>query len=101
MLITTSIKFVKPSAQARTRPVAVMEPHRPGSHTTYPDMMDTSFFVGRVMIVAQRSSPLSAVKRWLFEAMHRNALAATEFFRVPQTEWSSSAGTSSSKPMSI
>ena len=47
------------------------------------DMMDTSFFVGRVTIVAQKTSPLSAIKRRLFEAMHRNALAATEFFRIP------------------
>jgi KUP system potassium uptake protein len=43
------------------------------------DMMDTSFFVGRVTIVAR----LNAIRYRLFEAMHRNALAATEFFRIP------------------
>jgi KUP system potassium uptake protein len=41
--------------------------------------MDTSFFVGRVTIVAR----LNAIRYRLFEAMHRNALAATEFFRIP------------------
>jgi KUP system potassium uptake protein len=43
------------------------------------DMMDTSFFVGRVTIVSR----LNAIRYRLFEAMHRNALAATEFFRIP------------------
>jgi KUP system potassium uptake protein len=47
-------------------------------------MMDTSFFVGRVTIVADRgSSYFGALQRRIFEAMHRNALAATEFFRIP------------------
>ena len=47
------------------------------------DMMDTSFFVGRVTIVPAKSSRFGAVRREVFEAMHRNALAATEFFRIP------------------
>jgi KUP system potassium uptake protein len=47
------------------------------------DMMDTSFFVGRVTIVARGRSRLTAIRWRLFEAMHRNALAATEFFRIP------------------
>jgi KUP system potassium uptake protein len=47
------------------------------------DMMDTSFFVGRVTIVPERKSRLGAIRCKLFEAMHRNALAATEFFRIP------------------
>ena len=47
------------------------------------NMMDTSFFVGRVMIVAARHSQMSAVRREVFETMHRNALPATEFFHIP------------------
>ncbi len=47
------------------------------------NMMDTSFFVGRVTIVADKHSRLGAIRRRVFEAMHRNALAATEFFRIP------------------
>jgi KUP system potassium uptake protein len=46
-------------------------------------MMDTSFFVGRVTIVSSKRSRLSAIRRRVFEAMHRNALPATEFFRIP------------------
>jgi KUP system potassium uptake protein len=46
-------------------------------------MMETSFFVGRVTIVADRHSRMSALRRRVFEVMHRNALAATEFFRIP------------------
>jgi KUP system potassium uptake protein len=48
------------------------------------NMMDTSFFVGRLKIV-----PTAAASRWtqirskVFEVMHRNALPATEFFRIP------------------
>jgi KUP system potassium uptake protein len=47
------------------------------------NMMETSFFVGRVTIVPAKKSRLSAIRCKLFEAMHRNALAATEFFRIP------------------
>jgi KUP system potassium uptake protein len=47
------------------------------------DMMETSFFVGRVTLVPERKSQFGAVRCKLFEAMHRNALAATEFFRIP------------------
>jgi KUP system potassium uptake protein len=46
-------------------------------------MMDTSFFVGRVSIVAGRHSRVSALVRNVFDVMHRNALPATEFFRIP------------------
>jgi KUP system potassium uptake protein len=46
-------------------------------------MMDTSFFVGRVSIVAGRQSSMSAFRCRVFEIMHRNALPATEFFRIP------------------
>ncbi len=47
------------------------------------NMMDTSFFVSRVKIVAERKSRLGGIRCKMFEAMHRNALAATEFFRIP------------------
>jgi KUP system potassium uptake protein len=46
-------------------------------------MMETSFFVGRVTIVAGKGSRFTAIKRRIFEVMHRNALPATEFFRIP------------------
>jgi KUP system potassium uptake protein len=47
------------------------------------NMMETSFFVGRVKIVPRRGSGLGAIRVQLFEIMHRNALPATEFFRIP------------------
>jgi KUP system potassium uptake protein len=47
------------------------------------DMMDASFFVGRVTLVPERKSRFGAIRCKLFEAMHRNALPATEFFRIP------------------
>jgi KUP system potassium uptake protein len=46
-------------------------------------MMDTSFVVGRVSIVAAKRSRFSAFRRQVFDFMHRNALPATEFFRIP------------------
>jgi KUP system potassium uptake protein len=45
--------------------------------------MDTSFFVGRMTIVPARASRFGRIRTKLFEAMHRNALAATEFFHIP------------------
>lgn len=53
------------------------------THQLVSDMMDTSFFVGSVTIVAHKPSRLGSIRRRLFEAMYRNALAATEFFRIP------------------
>jgi KUP system potassium uptake protein len=47
------------------------------------NMMDTSFFVGRVTIMPARKSRYGTIRCKLFEAMHRNALAATEFFQIP------------------
>jgi KUP system potassium uptake protein len=47
------------------------------------DMMETSFFVGRLTIVAAAVPRMSRIRIRLFDAMHRNALAATEFFRIP------------------
>jgi KUP system potassium uptake protein len=47
------------------------------------DMMETSFFVGRVKIVPAKVSALGRFRCSIFEIMHRNALAATDFFRIP------------------
>jgi KUP system potassium uptake protein len=47
------------------------------------DMMETSFFVGRVKIVPARHSDFGGFRCRIFEVMHRNALAATDFFRIP------------------
>ena len=47
------------------------------------NLMDTSFFVGRVSIVPDAHSRMSAIRCRVFELMHRNALPATEFFRIP------------------
>ena len=52
-------------------------------HGLHFDMMETSFFVGRVTIVPEKSSRFGVIRCKLFEAMHRNALSATEFFRIP------------------
>ncbi len=46
-------------------------------------MMDTSFFVGHLTIVPVSKSRWRRVKANVFEVMHRNALPATEFFRIP------------------
>jgi len=53
------------------------------SHDLHFDMMDTSFFVGRVKILAEKRSRMNTLQGHAFEIMHRNALAATEFFRIP------------------
>jgi KUP system potassium uptake protein len=47
------------------------------------NMMETSFFVGRVKIVPAKNSTLGRFRCKIFEVMHRNALAATDFFRIP------------------
>jgi KUP system potassium uptake protein len=47
------------------------------------NMMETSFFVGRVKIVPAKVSALGRFRCRIFEIMHRNALAATDFFRIP------------------
>jgi len=56
---------------------------RCSTHALDFNMMDTSFFVGRVTIIAERHSQLGRIRCKLFEVMHRNALPATEFFRIP------------------
>ena len=47
------------------------------------NMMDTSFFVGRHSIVARHNSGFRWLKIAVFKILHRNALPATEFFRIP------------------
>ncbi len=47
------------------------------------DMMQTSFFVGRLKICSARGSRWHGFKVRLFALMHRNALPATEFFSIP------------------
>jgi KUP system potassium uptake protein len=47
------------------------------------DLMDTSFFVGRLTIVAVGLSKWRRFKLRIFQFMHRNALPATEFFQIP------------------
>jgi KUP system potassium uptake protein len=54
-----------------------------GAQELHFNMMDTSFFVGRVMVAGASPSQMSAFRREVFETMHRNALPATEFFRIP------------------
>lgn len=47
------------------------------------DMMQTSFFLGRETIVAQRARAMPFWREWLFAWMFRNAGSATEFFKIP------------------
>ncbi len=47
------------------------------------DMMTMSFFVGRLTIVPVSKSRWRRFEIAVFEAMHRNALPPTEFFRIP------------------
>ncbi len=47
------------------------------------NMMDTSFFVGRLVIAPAKGSKWHKFKVNVFAIMHRNALAATEFFAIP------------------
>ncbi|HLH90061.1 MAG TPA: KUP/HAK/KT family potassium transporter [Xanthobacteraceae bacterium] len=47
------------------------------------EMMDMSFFVGRLHIVPVGRSRWRRFEVAVFEFMHRNAQAATEFFRIP------------------
>jgi KUP system potassium uptake protein len=56
---------------------------RCGSQGLEFNLMDTSFFVGRVKIVPKSRSRFGTISCKLFEILHRNALAATEFFRIP------------------
>jgi KUP system potassium uptake protein len=45
--------------------------------------MSTSYFLGRETVVPASVPKLRFVRRWLFLFMARNAVSATEFFRIP------------------
>lgn len=45
--------------------------------------MQASYFLGRETIVKATTPKLRFVRRWLFLFMARNAVSATEFFRIP------------------
>ena len=45
--------------------------------------MQTSYFLGRETVVAAAVPKMPRWRQWLFTLMSRNALPATEFFRIP------------------
>ena len=45
--------------------------------------MQTSYFLGRETVVPASVPKLRFIRRWLFLYMARNAVSATEFFRIP------------------
>jgi len=45
--------------------------------------MQTSYFLGRETVVAAAVPKMSKWRQWLFTIMSRNAVPATEFFRIP------------------
>jgi KUP system potassium uptake protein len=47
------------------------------------DMMDTTFFVGRESLTRATQPEMPEWRERLFEVMSRNAVSATEFFRLP------------------
>ncbi|MGH7155551.1 MAG: KUP/HAK/KT family potassium transporter, partial [Acetobacteraceae bacterium] len=47
------------------------------------DAMQASYFLGREVMVPSQAPKLSLWRRWLFLAMARNAVPATEFFHIP------------------
>ena len=47
------------------------------------DMMDTSFFVSREVLVPTRSQSISVWRQRLFSLMARNAQSATAYFQIP------------------
>ncbi|MDQ2801745.1 MAG: KUP/HAK/KT family potassium transporter, partial [Pseudomonadota bacterium] len=47
------------------------------------DSMQTSYFLGREVMVPAMAPKLPLWRRWLFLVMTRNAVPATEFFRIP------------------
>ncbi len=47
------------------------------------NMAETSFFIGRPLIVVVGPSKWRRLKTRIFKYMHRNALPATEFFQIP------------------
>ena len=47
------------------------------------DMMDTTFFTSRALIVSAPSPGMMKWREWLFIMMSKNAMNATEFFKIP------------------
>jgi K+ transporter len=47
------------------------------------DPMQVSFFLGRESVVPAAVPKMSRWRHWLFMVMARNAVSATEFFRIP------------------
>jgi KUP system potassium uptake protein len=47
------------------------------------DPMQTSYFLGREVIVPALVPKLPFWRLWLFLVLARNAVSATEFFRIP------------------
>ncbi|MGJ0507678.1 MAG: potassium transporter Kup [Methylocystis sp.] len=47
------------------------------------NIAETSFFIGRPVIVAVSASKWSRIRIHIFKFMHRNALPATEFYQIP------------------
>jgi KUP system potassium uptake protein len=47
------------------------------------DPMAVSFFLGRESVVPAATPKMSRWRHWLFMVMARNAVSATEFFRIP------------------
>jgi KUP system potassium uptake protein len=45
--------------------------------------MQTSYFLGRETVVTASLPKLRFIRRWMFLFMARNAVSATEFFRIP------------------
>lgn len=45
--------------------------------------MQASYFLGRETVVAAAVPKMSPWRQWIFTALSRNALSATEFFRIP------------------
>jgi len=54
-----------------------------GRHEFEFDMMDTSFFVSRETLIATRTRGMALWRERLFVSMSRNAVKATDFFRIP------------------
>ncbi len=53
------------------------------SHGVAFEPMQTSYFLGRETLVAAAVPKLSRWRQWLFAFLSRNAVPATEFFRIP------------------
>ncbi len=62
-------------------PVALSD--EKGEYPLHFNMMDTSFFVGRLSVTPRGHSRWWRVKMQVFKFLHRNALPVTEFFRIP------------------